>query len=111
MTTHPPENMREVLRELDTGLKALYGKRYRGIVLYGSYARGEAHEGSDVDLLLLLDGPVDKVEEILRIEPLKWPLSLESGYVLSVMPVSYASFQKPQEPFLINARRESAYAP
>ncbi|MGI8911693.1 MAG: nucleotidyltransferase domain-containing protein [Rubrobacteraceae bacterium] len=45
------------------GLGTIYGERYRGMVLYGSYARGEADEGSDVDLLLLLDGDVARVPQ------------------------------------------------
>ena len=50
-----PNHIREVLLELESRLKDLYGKRFRGLLLYGSYARGDAWEGSDVDLLLLLD--------------------------------------------------------
>jgi predicted nucleotidyltransferase len=50
----------DVIRELDGGLRKLYGERHRGVVLYGSHARGEADEGSDVDLLLLLEGQVGR---------------------------------------------------
>src|SRR5687768_11823441 len=83
-----PADLATVLRRLDAGLAALYGERYGGLVLYGSYARGEADEGSDVDLLLLLGGgEVDQAREVLRAEEVKWPLSLESGYVLSLLPV------------------------
>ena len=57
-----PLDLAEVLSRLSRELKALYGDRYGGLLLYGSYARGEAHEDSDVDLLLLLKGPVDPVQ-------------------------------------------------
>jgi predicted nucleotidyltransferase len=105
----PPE-IRDVVRALEEGLKKLYGDRFRGLLLYGSYARGDAREGSDVDLLLLLDGPVDPVKEILRLQPVKWPLSLEADLVLSVMPVSFEAFQNPETTFLRLARRESRLA-
>ena len=49
-------------------------------MLFGSYARGEADEGSDVDLLLLLDGEVDTVREMMWAQEVKWPLALEAGY-------------------------------
>jgi predicted nucleotidyltransferase len=101
-----PSDLEAVLRRLERGLKDLYGARYRGLVLYGSYARGEAHDESDVDLLLLLEGPVDRAREALRAEGVKWPLSLESGYVLSVLPVGAEEYRDAREPFLWNARVE-----
>ena len=55
--------LEEVLRDLDGALRDLYVERYRGLVLYGSQARGEADEGSDVDLLLLLEEPVEVGKE------------------------------------------------
>ena len=101
-----PLDLTEVLYRLSGELDAFYGDRYKGLLLYGSYARGEAHEGSDVDLLLLLEGPVDPVEEILHLEPAKWPISLESGYVLSILPTSTDDYRKAEDPLLWNARRE-----
>lgn len=105
-----PDELREVLRRLGAGLKALYGDRYRGLVLYGSYARGEAREGSDVDLLLLLEGPVDTTEEIFRTSEITWPLSLEHDLVLTVMPLSTDEYRRAQGPFLKNVHREGVPA-
>ena len=101
-----PADLATVLRRLDADLAGLYGERYGGLMLYGSYARGEADEGSDVDLLLLLDGEVDQAREVLRAEDVKWPLSLESGYVLSLLPVGVEAYRSSEDPFLWNARRE-----
>ncbi len=106
MVSGLPEDLQELLEELDRGLADLYEERYRGLVLFGSYARGEADEGSDVDLLLLLDGEVNGWQEFLKTEPLSWPLSLESGYVLSIFPVKFEAYLEPRKPFLINARKE-----
>lgn len=99
--------IREVLQRLEAGLKKLYGGRYRGLLLYGSYARGTAWEGSDVDLLLLLEGPIDPVEEILRLQDVKWPLSLEADLALSVIPVSVEEFEKAESMFLRVVRKEA----
>lgn len=95
-----------LLSTLDRELRDLYGERYRGLVLYGSYSRGEANEGSDVDLLLLLDGEVNPGREICRVSHVVAPLSLESGYVLSVIPVRIEDYLGSGDPFLVNARRE-----
>ena len=73
-----PKDLRGALKQLDRGISDLYGERYRGMVLFGSYARGEARaRDSDADLLVLLEGGVESSwQEYLSIEPLSWPLSL-----------------------------------
>lgn len=102
-----PPHILDVALQLEGELKDFYGERYRGLLLYGSYARGTAWEGSVVDLLLLLDGPVDPVKEIVASEPVTWPLSLNSGLVLSVMPASFDAFQRGGGIFLDVVRQEA----
>jgi predicted nucleotidyltransferase len=51
--------IRAVLSDLENQLRALYGQRLVRLVLFGSQARGDADEGSDIDVLVVLGGPVD----------------------------------------------------
>ena len=101
-----PVDLSILLDRLALELKELYGERYGGMVLYGSYARSEADEGSDVDVLLLLEGKVNTTRELLRAAQIKWPLSLEAGYTISLLPVSVEAYQSSEQPFLRNARVE-----
>ena len=55
------------LAALRRRLDALYGDRLVRAVLFGSYARGEATEDSDVDVLVVLSGAVDSWEEYRRL--------------------------------------------
>lgn len=105
----PPE-LTKIVADLRRGLVELYGGRFRDLLLYGSYARGEQREGSDVDLLVLLEGPVNTGREILRLEPLAWPLSLKHDIVLSVMPVSHEDYQKGETSFLRIIRKDAVKA-
>jgi predicted nucleotidyltransferase len=105
-----PPDLAEVIAKLRKGLEELYGARFRDLLLYGSYARGDQREGSDMDLLMLLDGPVDTGREILRLEPIAWPLSLDHGIVLSVMPVSAEAYQKGETSFLRFIRKDARQA-
>ena len=102
-----PPKVRDVIIELEKELKGLYGERFRGLLLYGSYARGTAWEGSDVDLLLLLQGPVNSVQEILRTNELTAALSLESELVLSVLPFNVEDFEEGKTMFLRNIREDA----
>ena len=45
-------------------LSRLYGSRLKGVILYGSMARGGASPGSDIDLLVLLSPPFDYFAEM-----------------------------------------------
>ena len=76
-----------ILQQCQTLLHTLYGTRLRGVVLYGSCARGTEGTESDIDLMVLLEGPVDTAQEIRRMWEILYPLQLESAYLLSVVPV------------------------
>ena len=51
------------LPDLRARLAALYGDRLVRVVLFGSYARGEATADSDVDVLVVLRGDVSQGTE------------------------------------------------
>jgi len=46
--------LQTILGEIEAALRGIYGDRLLGLVLFGSYARGTATPGSDIDLVLLL---------------------------------------------------------
>ena len=75
-------------------LQALYGTRLRGVVLYGSCARGTEETESDIDLMVLLEGFVNGAQEIRRIWTSLYPLQLESDRLLSIVPVDIALYDR-----------------
>lgn len=50
------------LDDFARAIRKRFGERVAEIVLFGSYARGEAGEDSDVDVLVLIDGLTDMEE-------------------------------------------------
>ena len=100
------ESLQAVLDELRDAFKRLYGERLVTMRLYGSYARGEAGAGSDIDVLVVLDGEVNPGEEITRTGDVLAALSLKYGVVLSCVFVSQDRFLREQSPLLLNVRRE-----
>ena len=46
-------NIKNLLTELKAGLTHIYGEWLKGVYLFGSYARGEADDESDVDVLIV----------------------------------------------------------
>ena len=54
-----PVSLRPALAEYAEKLRVLFGERLSEVRLFGSFARGEAHEDSDVDVLVLVAGLTD----------------------------------------------------
>ena len=106
-----PRDLQEVLEQLGERLKDFYGERYAGLILFGSYARGDWTEHSDVDLLLLLEGEISSSREIMRAEDVIYPFALDSGHLLTLVPVSADTFHSSDEPLLINVRSEGINLP
>ncbi|MGI8744081.1 MAG: nucleotidyltransferase family protein [Bryobacteraceae bacterium] len=52
-----PKRLAEILAELRTGYERIYGPRLVDLVLFGSQARGDADPESDIDLIVVLNGP------------------------------------------------------
>jgi predicted nucleotidyltransferase len=98
--------VRTILVELRSHLEALYRDRLVGLVLYGSHARGDADPGSDIDVLVVLKGPVDSDAEGVRTGELIAALSLAHNVVLSCLFMEEERFLHRQGPLLRNIRRE-----
>ena len=100
------EGVRPILSELKRELSMIYGFRLKYLLVYGSYARGEAEEGSDLDLMVVLDQAEDPLAERERLSELLFELSLKHDIVLSVLPVGKYALEQERKPLFINARRE-----
>ena len=53
---HVPEPIRLVLAKVKRELVDFYGEKLQKVVLFGSYARGDFHDESDVDLMPVING-------------------------------------------------------
>ena len=50
-----PENIEQIIEEFVNGVKRILGNNLKKIILYGSYARGDYTEDSDIDIMILTD--------------------------------------------------------
>ncbi len=98
--------LKQLLKKFKKGLAQLYGSRLKGVYLYGSYARGDFEQWSDLDVLVVLDTFERSPLELKRTSNLVGELSLE--YLITISPV----FLREQEwmtadkPLLRNVRAE-----
>jgi predicted nucleotidyltransferase len=96
-----------MLAEIKGWLVCLYGARLKGLFLFGSYARDEADEESDVDLLIVLDEVEDYTKEIGATSELISELSLKYDLSLSRVFASETNWRSNHTLFFRNVREEA----
>ena len=100
-----------IVKEFKRKIAELYGQRLKKVVLYGSYARGQANdEHSDIDLAVVLDGDVIPGREIDSMIDIVTEMNLNYGVLISVYPVSEEHYATINSPLLLNIRREGVPA-
>ncbi len=100
------DEIRALLNDLYAALKRLYGERLVEVVLYGSHARVEADEESDVDVMVVLHGPVEPAREIRRLSPLVVEIGLAHEKLISTFSISKEDYHAKESTLLQNVRRE-----
>lgn len=85
--------MDPIMQKCKEALEKHYGERFAGLILYGSQARGQAGPASDIDLLVVLQGPFDYFQELRVLVDLLYPLQLQTDRLLSVKPAALEDFQ------------------
>jgi uncharacterized protein len=104
---HMNRNEEKAVNELLEGLKAEYGENLEKVILYGSRARGDHQEESDIDLLIVLKEMGLRYDEIKRINTIASPLCLKYRIVISAFPVRVERIEDPaKSPFMENAVNE-----
>ncbi len=76
---HPA--LHRLLTDYRARLNAKFGSRLLELRLFGSYARGTAHEGSDVDVAVVLDRVESHAERVYPMQ-LAGDLTIEHGLVI-----------------------------
>lgn len=104
------EKVDHVIKQFKSGIEGLYGKRLKRMILYGSWARQEGSDDSDIDLLIVLAGEVKPGKEIDRMIDIITDINLEFCVLLSVHPVSERDYAALKSPLLMNVRREGVPA-
>lgn len=103
----PEIDIKSVSRAVQKALANLYGERLEKVILYGSYARGDFHEASDIDFLVVLrDETVNAYEEVFAMGPVIFPIQLQFGICISTHAISRRKFRESDFSFMQNVRRD-----
>jgi predicted nucleotidyltransferase len=99
---------KEIIDAFKNNLKQLYGDNLHSVILYGSLARGEETEESDIDLIVVLKEMGDFWEEVRRIDELESSLEEKNSFeiLISAIPLSLKDMGKIVTPLLLNVKKE-----
>ena len=87
--------LKHIVSELVKVYQSVYGDQIVKIVLYGSYARGNYDSESDVDMVALVRGDREVLQEQLKqVWDVSSELEIEFGTILSPAVISYEEYEQ-----------------
>jgi len=99
-----------LLQEIKDRLAKTYGPHFRGVVLYGSVARGDDLPDSDIDIMVLLDHPARTWQDVHAACEALMSLMLTMGKIIDVRVVDIQRYEQSDAPLYADARKEGVRA-
>ncbi len=112
VTKMTPE-IRTALSSFAEMVKHAYGDEFVGLVLFGSQARGDATDDSDIDAGVVLKRVDDRRAVRDRLAELAYDVLLETGEDIQAIAISQAQWEFPEtfsNPSLIQSMKQDGFA-
>ena len=104
-----PDKVRNIVYQFSQQMKSLFGPHLVQVILYGSYARGDYRDNSDVDVMILVDLPEDKIKKIENdVYDIAFEIEMDTGIDISPVIKSNAQYEYWADvlPYYIHVREE-----
>ena len=101
--------IKNVLEKYTEELISIYGEHLKSVILYGSYARGDNKEGSDIDIMILLDiSDIEIKEYRKKLSYITFDYNMDYDVDIKPIAKSKEHFEKWVEayPFYANVKKE-----
>lgn len=103
------ENIHNIIMEFTNQIKEVLGNDLRKVILYGSYARGDYNQNSDIDIMVLTTLTDDEIREVKNtLYDIAFDFQMECGVDISVIVKNEEHFNYwlGALPFYNNVQRE-----
>lgn len=105
-------NEKSILRELKKLLRQRFGEAIKDVILFGSRTAGTAHEDSDYDMLIVINGDYDwQFRE--QVSDIVYDLELKYDVLIDQFLISTGELQnslRGAQPVFVNAIKNGIYA-
>lgn len=83
-----PTNIKKIVNEFNSKVKLLLGNHLKQTILYGSYARGDFNENSDIDIMILTDLDNRELEIFAdKIVELAYDIEADNQFAIHLSPI------------------------
>lgn len=98
-----------ISKQISQSYRSVYGDSIVAIYLYGSYARGNYTDESDIDITAIVKGNrTDLQEKLKQVWDISADIGLENDIVVSPTVIPYAEYEEYKEilPYYMNIQKE-----
>ena len=103
------ENLDKIIFLVKQWFTEQYQDNLESIILYGSQAREDAKEFSDIDILVVLKSEINPYHEIDKTSQIISTICLNNDVVISRHFISSAKFENENTPFNYNVKKEGIF--
>ncbi len=103
------QRVTSIMKEIVASMKTIFGEKLRQVLLFGSYARGDQEQYSDMDIMVLVTLTDEEVKSYNdAIVDVMSEISLKYGVLPTIIGKNYEHFYHwvPYLPFYRNVRAE-----
>ena len=109
--TKVPEQINNAVQEFIKGVNDILGDRAKKIILYGSYARGDYNDSSDIDIMILTDLNDDEIIEYRnKIWDYAYDIEWDNNFDITLSPlvknIDKFNYWLEAIPFYMNVQKE-----
>ena len=106
-----PNEVSEIINQFVAEVNKILGDRVKKIILYGSYARGDFNEGSDIDIMILTDLTDDEIVTCRsKIYHVSYDIEFDNNFDIALSPIvkniDKFNYWLDALPFYINIQKE-----
>ncbi|MFX1536601.1 MAG: nucleotidyltransferase family protein [Promethearchaeota archaeon] len=100
------DEIKDIADEIKKFLIREYGNGIKQVLVYGSFARGEATENSDIDMAVIIDDSLNAENVEKELSDFLFDILLERKELISVFAIPESIFENYNSPFILNTKAE-----
>lgn len=100
------DEIKDIADEIKKFLIREYGNGIKQVLIYGSFARGEATEDSDIDMAVIIDDSLKAENVEKELSDFLFDILLERKELISVFAIPESIFENYNSPFILNTKAE-----